>query len=89
MSSKRGRRSKYTAEEYFIILREEAAAKIHIAPYRKKLELFQTAAETVSGNEKCTVEPRQKAYSTSIPDYGRTSTRMIAKRACSLDSVGR
>ena len=40
MSSKRERRSKYTAEEDRIILREVAAAKVHIAPYRKTFELF-------------------------------------------------
>ena len=59
-SGKRGRRSKYTAEEDLIILREVAATKAYIAPYGRTLELFQTAAEKVNGNEKFTVEARAK-----------------------------
>ena len=44
MSSKRERRSKYTAEKYIAIFREVTVTKAHIAPYGRTLKLFQTAA---------------------------------------------
>ena len=55
MSSKQGRRSKYTAEADLIILREVAATEVHIALCGKTLELFQTAAGKVRGNAKFAV----------------------------------
>ena len=60
MGRKRGRPSKYTAEEDLITFREVAATKVNIAPYGKTLELLQTASEKFKENAKFTVEATEK-----------------------------
>ena len=87
MSGKRGRRSKYTAEEDLIILREVAATKAHIAPYGRTLELFQTAAKKVNGNAKFTVEATAKGifdrYTRLQKDFDKSE-----RKTCLLSGVG-
>ena len=79
MSSKRGRRSDYTAEEELIILREVAATKVHIAPYGWTLELFQLSAKRVNGNAKFTIEATVKGifdrYTRLWKDFGKSERK--------------
>ena len=86
MSSKRGRRSKYSAEEDLIILREIAATKAKISPCGKTLEFFLTAAEKVNGNAKFTVEATAKGifdrYTRLQKDFDKS-----ARKICFLSGV--
>ena len=87
MSSKRGRRSKYTAEEDLIIFREVAATKAHIASCGKTLELFQTSARKVNGNVKFTIQATKKGifdhYARLQKDFDKSE-----RKKCMLSGIG-
>jgi hypothetical protein len=60
-SAVRGRRSRFTAEEDLIIVREVAAAKAHVAPYGDIRARFEIAAARASENERMGAELNAKS----------------------------